>query len=100
MKRHLTISALAVLALLLFSNSHASACPMCKAALSGQEGGGDLVQGFMWSIIFMLSMPFTLLGTFCGCMYLAVRKARAAQAEQPLAAADSTAETSGETVNV
>ncbi len=85
MKRITFIAVL--LCLTLLSVSGATACPMCKAALAAQEGSGNLVQGFMWSIIFMLSMPFTILGTFCGCMYLAVRRAKATQAAQ-LAAAD------------
>ncbi|MBI2824862.1 MAG: hypothetical protein HYX69_09265 [Planctomycetia bacterium] len=54
----------------------ASACPSCKAALAAQEGQGDLVKGFFWSIMFMLSMPFTILGSFSGYMYLLVRRAR------------------------
>ena len=50
----------------------ASACPSCKAALANQ-GKGDLVKGFMYSILFMLSMPFALLGSFSGYMYVLVR---------------------------
>lgn len=70
--------AAAVLVLLLLLPAMAVACPSCKQALASQEGGGDLVQGFFWSILFMVSMPFTILGVFSGCMYLAVRRARAA----------------------
>lgn len=66
------------LAVLLVLPALAVACPSCKQALASQEGGGDLVQGFFWSILFMVSMPFTILGVFSGCMYLAVRRARAA----------------------
>ena len=58
----------------------AEACPMCKAALSNQDGeGGDLVSGFFYSILFMLSMPFAILGVFSGLMYREVRRARAAK---------------------
>jgi hypothetical protein len=71
----IAVALLAVLAVV----SPAIACPSCKQALASQEGGGDLVQGFFWSILFMLSMPFTILGVFSGCMYLAVRRARASQ---------------------
>ena len=63
---------------------------MCKTALASSEGGGNLVQGFMWSIIFMVSMPFTILGTFCGCMAIAVRRAKAEQAAQQPADATTT----------
>jgi hypothetical protein len=58
----------------------AEACPSCKAALASQEAGGDLVRGFFWSIVFMMSMPFLLVGSFSGYLYLLVRRARAGQA--------------------
>jgi hypothetical protein len=62
----------------------AYACPGCKQALATAEGEqGNMVNGYFWSILFMLSMPFTLLGLFAGSMYLAVRKARAAAQTMP-----------------
>ena len=66
----------------------AVACPNCKAALAeNSEGGADLVRGYFYSILFMMSMPFTILGAFSFSMYRAVKKARltaaASQDEQP-----------------
>jgi hypothetical protein len=58
----------------------ASACPSCKEALGSGTGGGDLVSGFFWSILFMLSMPFLLLGSFSLYFYYLIRKARLARA--------------------
>jgi uncharacterized membrane protein len=59
------------------------ACPMCKAALaSSDRGHGDWVGGFFWSILFMLSMPFVLLGSFSTYMYLLVRRARREAAQR------------------
>lgn len=58
----------------------ASACPMCKAALASGSGGGDLVSGFFYSILFMLSMPFLIFGGMASYLYSLVRKARAAEA--------------------
>ena len=55
----------------------ASACPTCKEALAGTEGGGDIVNGYFYSIMFMVSMPFTILGGFGVCVYRAVNKAKA-----------------------
>jgi hypothetical protein len=55
----------------------ATACPMCKEALNA--GGGDLVNGFFYSILFMLSMPFLIVSGMSGYLYLLVRRARAAQ---------------------
>jgi len=71
---------LAALALSLWLASSAAACPSCKAALANQEGQGDLVAGFFWSILFMMSMPFALTASFGGYMYVLVRRARLASA--------------------
>ena len=57
--------------------SVATACPMCKEALA--SGGGDLVSGFFYSILFMLSMPFLIFGGISSYFYLLVRRARAQQ---------------------
>ena len=57
----------------------ATACPSCKAALGSQDGGGDLVRGFFWSILFMMSMPFAILGGMSSYLYWVVRRARADQ---------------------
>lgn len=57
--------------------SEAGACPMCKAALGSQgRNHGDWVGGFFWSILFMLSMPFLILGGLSAYMYRLVRQAR------------------------
>jgi len=68
----------AVMALALLVSSVAEACPNCKNALAAQdEAGGDVIAGYFWSILFMMSMPFLIL-TFMGSyMYLLVRRARA-----------------------
>ncbi|MBX3412662.1 MAG: hypothetical protein KF708_08240 [Pirellulales bacterium] len=50
-------------------------CPSCKQALADSKGG-NMIAGYFWSILFMMSMPFTLLGGFSGYMYLLVRRAR------------------------
>ncbi len=79
--RSLWIAALAV-AVLLAGVQTASACPSCKEALASGSGGGDLVSGFFWSILFLLSMPFLLLGSFGLYFYYLVRKARLARAAE------------------
>lgn len=66
----------------------ATACPMCKAALGSHDGShGDLVGGFFWSILFMLSMPFLIFGSLSTYMYLLVRRARRAEAQRKTAVA-------------
>jgi len=63
----------------------ASACPTCKAGLGAHDPThGDLVGAYMWSILFMMAMPFTLLASFSGYFYWLVRKARAAAQLQAL----------------
>ena len=65
----------------------AEACPMCKEAIASQQGGGDLKSGFFYSILFMLSMPFTIFGSMSGYFYWQGKKGKAAKAlqEQPKA---------------
>ena len=72
---------------ILFLAQVAWACPTCKAGLGAHDPAhGDLVGAYMWSILFMMSMPFTLLASLGGYFYWLVRKARAA-AELPAAMA-------------
>lgn len=76
------------LAVILAVATVASACPTCKVALASQNPEhGDIVTGFFWSILFMMAMPFTILGLMIGYMYLLVRRARRAQAAQSAAQA-------------
>ncbi|MBS0207328.1 MAG: hypothetical protein JSS27_00105 [Planctomycetes bacterium] len=60
------------------------ACPGCKEAIEGNNGQGDVVSGYMYSILFMMAMPFTLLASFVTYMYFQVRKARAVAAVAPI----------------
>ena len=81
------IMALAILLFLALSEA-ASACPTCKAGLASHDPAhGDLVGAYMWSILFLMAMPFTLLGSFSAYMYWQVRQARAQQAAQASPAA-------------
>ena len=46
------------------SASPALACPNCKEAIASQTGeGAKLKDGYYYSILFMMAMPFALLGT-------------------------------------
>ena len=60
--------------------------------LAASNGGtqGNIVRGYFWSILFMLSMPFVIFGSLCTLMYLEIRKARRKlAARQALVATDS-----------
>lgn len=52
----------------------ALACPGCKDNLTEQH-----VNAYGWSIVFMMSMPFLILGTLSAYFYYEVRKARKLQ---------------------
>ena len=53
------------------------ACPTCKEGVA--ENGGNLVRGYFWSILFMMSMPFLIVGGLSSLFYLDVRRARRKQ---------------------
>jgi heme/copper-type cytochrome/quinol oxidase subunit 2 len=57
----------------------AEACPGCAEAQAGQgaERSG-IVRGYMYSIIFMLSMPFMIFGGFGIYVYRHVRRTKLA----------------------
>lgn len=58
-----------------WSGPSASGCPNCKEALASQTGDASkLKDGYYYSILMMMGMPFTLLGTGAFCVVRAVRK--------------------------
>lgn len=57
-----------------FAATMVDACPTCKEGLNND--GGNMIQGYFWSIIFMMSMPFLILGGLSSMFYLDVRRAR------------------------
>jgi len=72
------------LILVAFIATDALACPNCKDALANDPAATALVQGYFWSILFMLAMPFTILVGMSTYFYLLVRRARLdAAAAQP-----------------
>jgi hypothetical protein len=62
------------LAVVLGWGSMASACPSCQAALAGDVSQGDLARGIYYSVLFMMSMPFAIVGTFATLAYRAVKR--------------------------
>jgi hypothetical protein len=59
---------------LLATSGVASACPSCQAALAGDPEHGDLARGIYYSILFMMSMPFAIIGSFGFLAYRAVKR--------------------------
>ncbi len=64
------------LGLTLLLTAAAAACPTCKDAVADGPHGGDLVRGFGWSIIFMMSTPFLVFSGICAYFYYEILKAR------------------------
>ncbi|MGB6043350.1 MAG: hypothetical protein WBF93_09365 [Pirellulales bacterium] len=55
----------------------ADACPGCKDAIAENDDAGNrIARGYFWSILFMMSMPFAILGTFGTYIYVEVRRGR------------------------
>lgn len=74
------------LGLLLASPAPAAACPKCKEALSAQSDGKDLERGFKYSILFMLSAPFCILGGLGSYFWWEVQRAQKLRDAQDAAA--------------
>jgi uncharacterized paraquat-inducible protein A len=56
--------------------SVAAACPNCKEGLAQVDPQGQSVAaGYYYSILFMMAMPFAILGTFGSLAYLSIRRA-------------------------
>ena len=73
------------LAAALFWSAIASACPTCKDNMAHDPASANLVRGYAYSILFMLSMPPLI---FCGLsayFYWEVRKAKARAAAKTVA---------------
>lgn len=54
----------------------AEACPTCKDGIAEGLNHANVVRGYFWSIVFMMSMPFIIFGSMAAYLYSQVRKAR------------------------
>ena len=71
------------IAMALLIASVAAACPTCKEGLAQNDPHGQsIAAGYYYSILFMMAMPFAILGTFGSLAYLSIRRARQQQAQQ------------------
>ncbi len=52
----------------------AQGCAMCRTSLQGQDD--PLVQALNTSVIFLMTMPYLIVGSVGGWIYLAVRRQR------------------------
>ena len=58
----------------------AAACPTCKDGIAENDPAQQsMAAGYFYSILFMMSMPFVILGTFGSFAYFSIRQAQAQQ---------------------
>lgn len=76
-----TLPIAVAMALLFTFAETALACPTCKENLAGDPEAANIVRGYFYSILFMLSMPPLILSGLSLYFYYEVRKARALQAK-------------------
>jgi len=75
---------LLVLLCLIISSSAAWACPTCKDGLAENDPASQaMAAGYFYSILFMMAMPFVIIGTFGSFAYFSIRRARGAQVLSP-----------------
>ena len=72
MMRKICRTALFVGMLVVATASTAWACPGCKEATSEQSK--NLARGFSYSILFMMPIPFIIVGSFGGYVYYTMRQ--------------------------
>ena len=84
---------IAIVTLVVALPSVVLACPTCKQTLAEASNNPNLVRGYGWSIMFMMSAPFLILAGLGSYFYYEIRRARARQAlggepyEEPVAVA-------------
>ena len=81
MKKHL-ISLIVVILLFVILPEIAGACPNCKESYMEGDGQSPVASGFNTSIVFMMAMPFIVIGGFILRLWLARRRGAAADAEE------------------
>ncbi|QEG36971.1 hypothetical protein Pr1d_43110 [Bythopirellula goksoeyrii] len=78
---HIAMFAFVCMAIALLT-SDAIACPTCKDVLADDDPLSQArAAGYFYSILFMMAMPFVLIGTFGGAAYLSIRRARQRELE-------------------
>ncbi len=71
---------LLVLFCLIVASSAAWACPTCKDGIAENDPTSQaMAAGYFYSILFMMAMPFVIIGTFGSFAYISIRRARETQ---------------------
>lgn len=64
------------LALVLCLSDAALACPTCKDGMTHDPHTASMIQGYFFSILFMMSMPFLILFGLGAYFFWVIRRAR------------------------
>ncbi len=79
-----TLPLLLVFTVVLLMATDVLACPTCKDGLAESDPTSQAqARGFFYSILFMMAMPFVILGTFGSAAYYSIRKSREGQSNAP-----------------
>jgi len=66
-----------ILLMTLLMTNDVLACPTCKDGLAESDPASQAqARGFFYSILFMMAMPFVILGTLGSAAYLSIQRAR------------------------
>jgi hypothetical protein len=80
MRRLATLASFVAIVVLL-TTADAFGCPNCKDAVNTSDPDGlNLARGYFYSILLMLAMPFTLIGSFGCYVWREMRKQQREQA--------------------
>lgn len=83
--------AVALLLAIVVTVGSASACPTCKTGLEGDPQGQRIARGYFYSILFMMSVPFAMVGAFGTYAFVSYRRLQAAREADEVGAAASAA---------
>ncbi|MEQ8208645.1 MAG: hypothetical protein RH917_02340 [Lacipirellulaceae bacterium] len=80
--RSIACLALAALVITCVMSVDASACPTCKDGISENDPAAQsMAAGYFYSILFMMTMPFLILGSFISFAYWSIRRRTHSQLE-------------------
>ncbi|QDT00178.1 hypothetical protein [Adhaeretor mobilis] len=70
-----TICVLICVAVVVLLADLAEACPTCKDSIAENDPAAkSMAAGYFYSILFMMSMPFLILGSFVSFAYWSIRR--------------------------
>jgi hypothetical protein len=83
-RRSDSVAVLAAAAASLAARSAAAQCAMCGTAIQGSED--PLANGIFWSVLFLISLPYAIVGSFVVGLVWAYRRAKLRRERAPLRA--------------